>query len=102
MSQVQPGRLGAEHLGNLAAAGRDRRFGDENTEQLDEFLTSCDLVKYARYSPAGAEADAALRAADGFVERTYLRTAGAPDQRERHPSGASARAQARGSGGWAA
>jgi hypothetical protein len=54
----------------LAAAASDGRFGERNTAELNEFLNACDLVKYARQLPGADEADAVLRAAGGFVERT--------------------------------
>jgi len=54
----------------LAAAASDGRFGERNTTELNEFLNACDLVKYARQLPRAGEADAVLRAAGGFVERT--------------------------------
>ena len=54
----------------LAAAASDGRFGERNTNELNEFLNACDLVKYARQTPGAGQADAVLRAAGGFVERT--------------------------------
>ncbi len=54
----------------LAAAASDGRFGERNTLELNGFLSACDLVKYARQLPGADEADAVLRAAGGFVERT--------------------------------
>jgi len=54
----------------LAAAASDGRFGERNTAELNGFLSACDLVKYARQLPGVDEADAVLRAAGGFVERT--------------------------------
>ncbi len=54
----------------LAAAASDGRFGERNTTELNEFLNACDLVKYARQLPGADEADAVLRAAGAFVERT--------------------------------
>jgi len=54
----------------LAAAASDGRFGERNSVELNEFLNACDLVKYARQIPGADEADAVLRAAGGFVERT--------------------------------
>jgi len=54
----------------LAAAASDGHFGERNTAEINEFLNACDLVKYARQIPGTDEADAVLRAADGFVERT--------------------------------
>lgn len=54
----------------LVAAASDGRFGERNTTELNGFLSACDLVKYARQIPGADEADAVLRAAGGFVERT--------------------------------
>lgn len=54
----------------LAAAAADGRFGQRNTTELNVFLNACDLVKYARQIPGAVSADAVLRAAGGFVERT--------------------------------
>jgi len=54
----------------LATAASDGRFGERNTAELNQFLNACDLVKYARRIPGPDEADAVLRAAGGFVERT--------------------------------
>lgn len=44
------------------------RFGHQ--ELLGEFLTACDLVKYARHEPPGAEIDASVEAARRFVRET--------------------------------
>jgi hypothetical protein len=57
----------------LAAAGTDRRFEPEQTQSLHEFLTQCDLVKYARHAPASHEAREAIRAAEDFIQRTRER-----------------------------
>jgi len=54
----------------LATAASDGRFGERNTAELNGFLSACDLVKYARQLPGADDADAVLRAAGGFVERT--------------------------------
>ena len=54
----------------LVATASDSRFGERITAELNEFLSACDLVKYARQIPGVDEADAVLRAAGGFVERT--------------------------------
>jgi hypothetical protein len=37
---------------------------------LKEFLTACDLVKYARQIPGSDEAEQVLKTAGTFVERT--------------------------------
>jgi len=57
----------------LAAAGQDSRFDASQTASLNEFLTACDLVKYARHDPSADEATGAVRAAEAFVERTRPR-----------------------------
>lgn len=62
----------------LVAAAHDGRFGPEHTGELQQFLTACDLVKYARQIPSAAEADQVLSAAGGFVERTTAQEASAP------------------------
>ena len=57
----------------LAAAARDARFGADTTVELNRFLTACDLVKYARHEPDRGQADALVRIAGEFVERTRER-----------------------------
>lgn len=66
----------------LTAAARDRRFGPDTTGELNEFLTACDLVKYARQLPATEECEGALRAAREFVAKTTARasSAGSPGE----------------------
>ncbi len=54
----------------LEAAAGDSRLGYIGTEPLGEFLTSCDLVKFARHEPGSRECDQVLRTASEFVERT--------------------------------
>lgn len=54
----------------LASAASDRRFRTVVTEQLDRFLSACDLVKYACRKPRSEESDTVLRTAGDFVERT--------------------------------
>ena len=44
------------------------RFGHKDL--LGEFLTACDLVKFARHEPAGGEIDASIDAARRFIEET--------------------------------
>ncbi len=56
----------------LAASRDDPRFGASHASTLGQFLTACDLVKYARHEPASHEADQALRAAETFIEKTRL------------------------------
>lgn len=57
----------------LTAASTHGQFGEQTTEELNRFLTACDLVKYACHRPASDEPDAVLRAASDFVERTRRR-----------------------------
>lgn len=54
----------------LTAAVRDTRFGPSLTFELDRFLRTCDLVKYARYEPRPGESDTVVQATRDFVERT--------------------------------
>jgi hypothetical protein len=56
----------------LASTVRDRRFGAETTQELNGFLTACDMVKYACHSPQDEEADGAIQAASDFVEKTRI------------------------------
>ncbi len=72
----------------LTAAARDGRFGPAHTASLQEFLTACDLVKYARQIPGSGEADRALQAAGAFVETT--RADRAPDSANRPSTEATA------------
>jgi hypothetical protein len=65
----------------LASAAGDRRFGSDMTDELNRFLSACDLVKYARHEPGREELDTVLRAAGDFVERTRERTSPAVDSR---------------------
>ena len=74
----------------LAAATADARFGRKMTDELNRFMTACDLVKYACHLPGTGECDAVLKAAGDFVERTCQRVsptntsrAGAPPIEER-------------------
>lgn len=57
----------------LTAAADDGRFGRTITDELNRFLTACDLVKYARHEPGPGESEAVLKAAGDFVERTRER-----------------------------
>lgn len=57
----------------LAAAGRDNRFGSSATADLNDFLTACDMVKYARHTPGPQQADELVRTAGEFVTRTRER-----------------------------
>jgi hypothetical protein len=57
----------------FVAAASDGRFGRTMTDELQRFLTACDLVKYALHEPQREESDAAVKAAGEFVERTQER-----------------------------
>lgn len=76
----------------LATAGGDARFEAEHTASLNAFLTSCDLVKYARHEPTSLEADQAVKTAIAFVEQTRKRSdhpgqvRNPPDASEAHAS----------------
>lgn len=54
----------------LTATAGDFRFASGPANELQEFMTACDLVKYARQQPAAGEWNDLLRTAAGFVERT--------------------------------
>ncbi len=54
----------------LSAASNDDRFQTTAASRLHDFLTACDLVKYARHRPAAGEWDDLMRTARDFVERT--------------------------------
>lgn len=54
----------------LAATAGDFRFAGPAADELQSFLTACDLVKYARHRPATGEWNDLLRTAVNFVERT--------------------------------
>ena len=57
----------------LSAAAADHRFGPDMTDELNRFLTACDLVKYARHQPGASASEAMLQAAGDFVKRTRAR-----------------------------
>ncbi len=57
----------------LTAAAADSRFGKNMTDELNRFMTACDLVKYACHLPGSGESEAVLKAAGDFVERTCQR-----------------------------
>ena len=61
----------------LPVVSQDRRLGTEQREQLSEFLSQADLVKFARHVPGLGEGEAAYEAARRFIEDTR------PDKRER-------------------
>jgi hypothetical protein len=54
----------------LSATAEDSRFACETQWEFRQFLDACDMVKYAKYAPQDAEAQAVLRTAMDFVERT--------------------------------
>jgi hypothetical protein len=49
---------------------RSQRLRPTHKELLAEFLTQCDLVKFARFRPGPKEMEAALAAATRFVDET--------------------------------
>ena len=57
----------------LEAAGRDDRFAAGVADELDGFLTACDMVKYARHEPGQDDADQVLKATQHFIEKTRRR-----------------------------
>lgn len=57
----------------LQVAQRDRQLSPPQRALLGAFLTEADLVKFARYVPADADAERAYRAAREFVESTVPR-----------------------------
>ncbi len=65
----------------LASAAGDRRFHTGVAEQLDCFLSACDLVKYACRKPRSEESDTVLRTAGDFVEQTRERKWSTDEQR---------------------
>jgi hypothetical protein len=60
----------------LQVAKEDRQLPVEFRGSLTQFLSEADLVKFARYVPAAADAERAYQAARQFVESTALRTEG--------------------------
>jgi hypothetical protein len=54
----------------LTTVGRSAALHANHREALEPFLRSCDLVKFARYSPTPPEIDEAHASAVGFVEAT--------------------------------
>ncbi|MBI5685291.1 MAG: DUF4381 family protein [Verrucomicrobia bacterium] len=49
---------------------RSQRMRPTHKELLEEFLTQCDLVKFARFRPGPKDMEAALAAATRFVDET--------------------------------
>jgi hypothetical protein len=64
---MAPERTTQEFL-NEAQRSEVLRFGHKDL--LGEFLTACDLVKFARHEPPGAEIDGAIDAARSFIKQT--------------------------------
>lgn len=54
----------------LQDMARSPRMQEAHKELLAEFMTQCDLVKFARYQPGPAEMEGALAAAARFVDET--------------------------------
>jgi len=50
-------------------------------ELLRDFLTHCDLVKFARYAPGASEIDAALNSARRLIEETKIKPEVTTDER---------------------
>ncbi len=63
----------------LEAAGRDHRFASGVADELDGFLTACDMVKYARHEPGQDEANQMLKATQHFIEKTRQRFVASED-----------------------
>jgi len=64
---MAPERTTEEFL-NEVRGSEALRFGHKDL--LSEFLTACDLVKFARHEPRGAEVDVSIDAARSFIEQT--------------------------------
>ncbi len=54
----------------LSEATRSNAPGWGHKDLLGEFLLACDLVKFARHEPRGAEIDASIQTARSFVQET--------------------------------
>ena len=54
----------------LQDMARSQRLRPTHKELLGDFLTQCDLVKFARFRPGPKEMEAALAAATRFVDET--------------------------------
>jgi len=65
----------------LVEARRDERLSAAHRAMLGEFLSACDMVKYALYEPGTAEIEQAFNAARDFVDQTADR--GPANQKER-------------------
>jgi hypothetical protein len=68
---------------------RSQRMRPTHKELLAEFLTQCDLVKFARFRPGPKEMEAALAAATRFVDETVPQEIALGDKPEA-PSAAAA------------
>ena len=74
----------------LIATAGDFRFASHAAGELQNFLTACDLVKYARHRPAAGEWNDLLRTAASFIERTRKVEQPGPDRTEPQMAGVSA------------
>jgi hypothetical protein len=54
----------------LRDAGRNRALEDRHREMLASFLRAADMVKFALHMPTRGDADAAMAAANVFVDQT--------------------------------
>lgn len=68
-----------EFLGSVVSDGR---FGAAETEQLQHFLTTCDLVKYARHEPTDEDSQGAVEAARSYIDSTCDMDSSAPPESE--------------------
>ena len=57
----------------LEEVRRSRSLETRHKALLDDFLSSCDLVKFARYSPTTTEIEDAFNAARDFIQETAPR-----------------------------
>jgi hypothetical protein len=65
--------LHAPHMSTeefLAHASEEASLLKAHQEPLKAFLTTCDMVKFAKYIPASDEADLVYRSAKGFIDQT--------------------------------
>ncbi len=66
----------------LVEMRRSPVLSDEHKRLLGEFLTACDMVKFACYTPQAKEIEQAFDAARDFVEQTIPHESSAVSQRE--------------------
>ena len=59
----------------LATTAGDGRFGADVSNELQQFLDACDMVKYARFEPGPDEPNRLMQSAIDFVDRTRERPA---------------------------